>query len=205
MIKPLHSIKSIAVFRALQLGDLLCSIPALRALRHAFPLAYITLIGLPWASSLLKRFPRYFDDFLHFPGYPGLPEQPFDPEAYADFEKEMADREFDLLLQMQGNGTLVNTLLQNYQPRILAGFHNEESYVGSPYFIDYPGEEPEVIRHLQLMARLGIEGKGTHLEFPELPEDRKAIKELDGVLPERKYICIHPGSRGQWRQWPPSH
>jgi ADP-heptose:LPS heptosyltransferase len=205
MIKPLHSVKSIAVFRALQLGDLLCSIPALRALRHAFPLAHITLIGLPWASGLLKRFPRYFDDFLHFPGYHGLPEQPFDPEAYADFEKKMTDREFDLLLQMQGNGTIVNTLLQNYQPRILAGFHNAESYVASPYFIDYPDQEPEVIRHLQLMAHLGIEGKGTHLEFPELPEDHKAIKELNGVLPERKYICIHPGSRGQWRQWPPSH
>src|SRR5690606_4555157 len=104
-----------------------------------------------------------------------------------------------------GNGTIVNALVQSYQPRILAGFHNEESHVNSPYFMDYPAREPEVLRHLHLMEHLGIENKGTHLEFPELPQDRMALEKLDSFLPGEKYICIHPGSRGQWRQWPPSH
>jgi hypothetical protein len=48
-------IERIGVFRALGLGGLLCSTPALRALRAAFPSAYITLIGLPGAQDLVRR------------------------------------------------------------------------------------------------------------------------------------------------------
>src|SRR5882757_5527 len=96
------NIKKIAIFRALQLGDMLCSIPAIRALRRAYPDAEITLLGLPWAAAFVQRFHRYFDRFIHFPGYPGLPEQEYDESVFRCFLEEMQEEEFDLLLQMQG-------------------------------------------------------------------------------------------------------
>src|SRR5690606_8920872 len=94
-----ESYSTIGVFRALQLGDMLCAVPSLRALRERWPHAKVALIGLPWQRELLARFPEYVDDLVVFPGYPGLPEQAYDGRRLAEFLDEMNARSFDLLLQ----------------------------------------------------------------------------------------------------------
>ncbi len=198
------TINSIAVFRALQLGDMLCAIPAIRALRNAFPKAHLTLIGLPWAAALKNRFPHYIDDFIAFPGYPGLPEQNFEQHLFDAFLHKMQAKKFDLLLQMQGNGTIVNLLLRTFGARYLAGFSPlEQVPAPNEYFMPYPNHGSEVKRHLELMAFLGIPAAGTELEFPILKNDLNEFNSLHLPVNEKRYLCIHPGSRGSWRQWPP--
>lgn len=204
MKNELHDIKKIAVFRALQLGDMLCSIPAIAALRNAFPNAEITLLGLPWAKGFVQRFDRYFDKFIHFPGYPGLPEQFFDEEAFDEFEKRMRKEKFDLLLQMQGNGTIVNQLMFRWGAKHVAGFYNQKSIIDSPLFIPYPDYGSEVHRHLLLIKNLGIQPESDHLKFPLTEQDQKDFDNLLIPVFVKNYICIHPGSRAHWRQWPPA-
>jgi ADP-heptose:LPS heptosyltransferase len=199
-------IKSIIIFRALQLGDMLCSIPAIRALRSAFPYAHITLAGLPWARTLVDRFPDYFDDFIHFPGYPGLPEQTFSPREVLSFLDQVQSRSFDLAIQMQGNGSIVNPLIELFGAKNIAGFCTAGHYcpVGAN-FIVYPETVHEVERHLTLMNSFGIPSKGTFLEFPLKDSDYADLEAANLPITPENYVCVHPGSRGAYRQWPPEN
>lgn len=195
-------IHKIGIFRALQLGDLMCSVPAIRAIRHQFPYGEILLIGLPNAQSFIKRFPKYFNGLIKFPGYPGLPEQPYDVHEIPEFLQLMQNHEFDLVLQMQGNGNIVNPMIETFGAQYSAGFYRPDDYIpDGGLFIEYPyGHEVE--RHLSLIEFLGIASQGKHLEFPLTEEDTTDLYSAGLLFEPGSYVCIHPGSRGSWRQWP---
>ncbi|SDE96250.1 ADP-heptose:LPS heptosyltransferase [Mucilaginibacter pineti] len=200
------NIKSIIIFRALQLGDTLCAVPAIRALRHAYPCAIITLAGMPWAASFTERFNKYFDDFIWFPGYPGLPEQELNPAAFTEFLSIVQNRKFDLAIQLQGNGSIVNPMIKLFGAKITAGYFKKEAYAPNrDYFMEYPDYGSEIDRHLLLMDFLGVPPQGNNLEFPVTDQDQKDLESLGLGIKSKKYICIHPGSRGAWRQWPVAH
>lgn len=197
---------SIAVFRALQLGDMLCAVPALRALRAGAPHARITLIGLPWAADFAKRFSKYVDDFLAFPGYPGFPERAFDPHRFPPFLLEAQEHGFDAAIQMHGNGHYSNAVVQLLGASIEAGFCAAGDACPDPvHFIRYPEYGHEINRLLRLTDFLGFPACGTHLEFPLDLRDYAAAALVPGVaaLEPGAYACLHPGSRATDKRWAP--
>src|SRR6185312_1697139 len=115
--------RRITVLRALQLGDMLCVVPALRAVRAAVPDARITLIGLPWAASFVERFNTYIDDLIVLPGFPGMPEQPPAEAEMPVFLDAVRRREFDLAIQLHGSGGITNGLLKQFGAKRMAGFY----------------------------------------------------------------------------------
>ncbi|HEY0273509.1 MAG TPA: glycosyltransferase family 9 protein, partial [Chitinophaga sp.] len=199
----LAHLQKIAVFRALQLGDMLCAIPAFRALRQAYPGAHMALVGLPWAQTLADRFPRYVDELIVFPGYPGLPEQQPDLPRIPGFLSYMQQRQFDLVLQLQGNGSVVNPLVTLWNGRYTAGFYRDADYCPGKLFLNYPDTVHEIQRHLLLLQHLGITATDTRLEFPLYEQDARALQSLQLPVLPQQYVCIHPGSRDAARQWPP--
>jgi ADP-heptose:LPS heptosyltransferase len=194
----------IAVFRALQLGDLINSVPASRALRAAFPRAQITLIGLPWARTFVERYHPILDGFISFPGYPGLPEQEPDLNAFPGFIEEMQSSKFDLLIQMHGSGHITNRLIAFWGARQTAGFYEPRDYCPDrEAFMPYPDHEPERWRHLRLMEFLGLPLHGDALFFPLRAQDWRELEELrDQHGFGDHYVCIHPGARKPERRWP---
>jgi ADP-heptose:LPS heptosyltransferase len=197
--------RTIAILRALQLGDLLCAIPAWRALRRAFPEARIALIGLPWAYDFVGRFHRYLDEWIVFPGYPGLPERPFLFEAISDFIDCMRRRRFDLVLQMHGDGRITNRIAMLLEGRITAGFYGPGAPCPDPdRFCPYPDDIAETHRHLRFIEFLGLPSEGDDLEFPLTASDEESWRRIRDVheLRPGSYVCVHPGGRGIHRRWP---
>jgi ADP-heptose:LPS heptosyltransferase len=198
-----HS-KRIVILRALYLGDLLNAVPAFRALKSAFPNSHVTLVGLPWSVEFVKRFHSYLDEFIHFPGIPGFPEQPPGIAQWPAFLSAMQSHHFDLAIQMQGSGDIANTLTSLWGAKQCAGFYLPGQYCADPnYFLEYPEHESEVWRHLRLMEFLGIPLQGDELEFPLFEEDWRAFQQIKEKFRfQKEYICIHPGANARERRWP---
>jgi ADP-heptose:LPS heptosyltransferase len=195
----------IAIFRALALGDLLCAAPALRALRAALPEAAITLIGLPWARGFVSRFKHYLDDFLEFPGYPGLPEREPQIAAIPRFFAEAQRRQFDFSIQLHGSGSFVNSIVVLLGARLNAGFYVPGEYCPDvERFLPFPAGESEIRIMLRLMEFLGAPSQGEALEFPLLSSDWDELNEAASAreLLNSDYVCLHPGARFPSRRWP---
>lgn len=197
--------RKIAIFRALQLGDMLCVVPALRALRAAAPLSHIVLIGLPWATTFAKRFSKYIDSLLVFPGFPAFPEQPAHINAIPHFLSEAQRQRFDLALQMHGSGSLSNAFAVMVGAERSAGFFVPGQYCPDPNtYLPWEEREHEVLRYVRLMRHLGVRPAGEHLEFPLTEADYRALQRCDIGLPAPgAYVCIHPGARLPSRRWLP--
>jgi ADP-heptose:LPS heptosyltransferase len=195
--------RRVLVFRALQLGDMLCAVPALRALRAGFPEAEITLAGLPWATEFARRFAHLADRFEVFPGHPGLPEQPCDPRAASDFARRMRARGFDLAIQMHGSGRITNAVVGEFGAREMAGFYPPGTASPGRWFLPWQGRH-EIRQLLDLTGHLGLPSRGDGLEFPLTAEDVRA-----GASLRRRYrvgapyAVIHPGSQLPSRRWLP--
>lgn len=198
-------VNKIAIFRALYLGDTLCIIPTVRAIRVAFPAAQICLVGLPWQKDMVNRFPDYFNRFISFPGWPGLPEQPVDVRRILAFLNEMQRENFDLIFQLQGNGSITNSMCMLWGGRRACGLRRPGDYAPDPglFPVSEDGEH-EVLRFLKVLDCLHIPRQGTHLEFRILEEERARFAKVATLagLDKGPYICLHPGARDPRRRWP---
>ena len=184
------------------------AVPALRAIRVHFPQAEITLIGLPWAEAFVRRYRRYIDRFVEFPGYPGIKEGTPDQARIECFLAEQRAYHYDLAVQMHGSGRTSNAFVLALQADATAGYYEQTCPVGLTIAAPYPGDQHEVYRNLGLAALLGCSELSPHLEFPLYDEDHAEaealLSETDGDE-KRLLIGMHPGARSPARRWPAAY
>jgi len=194
----------IVIFRALQLGDMLCSVPALRALRRAAPHAHIALIGLPWARAFITRYPDLLDELIEFPGAMGFPEQREDDSALPAFVDAMRDRRFDLAIQLHGSGGVANDIVFSFGAGANAGFvqHNEIQRAGC--FVEWPDTLAEPHRYLALTNAMGAPHECDALSFDLHAQDRADYAALvaEHGIEAHRLVLVHPGAQLPSRRWP---
>ena len=203
------AVDRIAVVRALPgVGDLLCAVPALRALRGAHPTAHITLVGLPTAGWFVDRFPHLIDDLLPVRGVPGLPEVVPDPTAAVAFYATAQARRFDLALQLHGSGVVTNPLTAMLGAPRMAATHLDGQWCPPGVVVSHPAADHEILRLLAVTTAAGCPPAGGDIDMPVHPAEEAEARALvgdvtDGLGDPCPYACLHPGASRESNRWPP--
>ena len=204
----LSGVRRIAVLRASAVGDFLLALPALDALRRAYPAARISLIGRAWHAAFLTGRPGPVDEVIVMPRLPGvsLPEDApcsgVDRAALADWLAAMRERRFDLALQLHGGGRHSNPLVDAVGARHTAGLQAPGS-APLERTLPYRDFHPETLRLLETVALVGACGLGVESRLAVTPADRA---EAAAVLPPEHapLVLLQPGATDPRRRWSPA-
>lgn len=201
----LADVRRIAVLRANALGDFVATLPALHALKAAYPQAEIILLGTPMHVELLDGRRGPVDRVEVLPVTQGLREidgMPEDPQAVDAFVARLRDEEIDLAVQMHGGGRWSNPFVRRLKARIALGLcaaDAEPLDLGIPY-VYY---QHEILRFLELVALVGARSTVLTPALAVTDQDRaKAARALGRLGTERPIAVLHPGATDPRRHWP---
>jgi ADP-heptose:LPS heptosyltransferase len=163
----------ILVLRALGVGDLAASVPALRAVRAAFPAETLALAAPTWLTPLI--------DLV------GGIDQVVPTDGLAPRRWDIAAPE--LAVNLHGRGPQSHRLLQAADPAKLWAFASPEA--GHPDGPGWTEEEHEVHRWCRLVRYYGLDADEADLSL--------AVPAAD--VP-RGVTIVHPGAKSPSRRWP---
>jgi ADP-heptose:LPS heptosyltransferase len=193
-------VRKIIVLRANALGDYMFSLPALYALKAAYPDAELTLLGAPWHARVLPGRPGPVDHVVVVPAVPGVLGGDSAPGELDAFRRWASAEGFDLALQMHGGGKHSNPLVSSLGARFTAGLRAMDA-PPLDRWIPYVYYQPEVFRMLEVVGLVGATPV-THGPLFELTADDHA--EARSVLGPagRPRAVVHPGASDPRRRWP---
>ncbi|MBW3567565.1 MAG: glycosyltransferase family 9 protein [Proteobacteria bacterium] len=193
------------------IGDVLMTTPAIRALKQALPAREVTLLT-SGSGAAVAQFVPWIDDIEVFdpPWY--RHEHPNGREDLRNFAEKLSRRNFDaaIIFTVFSQNPLANAMLcyEAGIPRV-AGYCRENPY---ELITDWlPDNEPlngarhEVQRQLDLVAALGATSTeiGLSLNVPkERASDAREVLRAAGIDPDAPWLLMHPGASEARRRYP---
>jgi lipopolysaccharide heptosyltransferase I len=210
MLDPV-GIRSLLLMRLSAIGDVVNTLPAVSAVRMAFPRARIGYLVEDKARDLVLGHPD-LDETIVFPRARWTsralrPATWFEVRSYV---RSLRAGRFDALVDFQGNlKGGIHAALSGIPLRI--GFARGHCREGSERFTNVHVAPPSerVLRakkFLSLLGPLGIANPEIVWRLPPRTQSRKSVAEfLRGIgWEEGGYVVVHPGTsaRGKAKRWP---
>ena len=202
MTDPIPDVAKIAVLRANALGDLIFAVPALDALRAAYPDAEIVLLGRPWHTNFAPGRVRAIDRVEVVPlaqgiwSPPGRPDEPFELDAFFD---RMREEHFDLALQLHGGGRNSNPFVRRLGARVSVGLRTPDAEALDRN-VPYVYYQSEVFRLLEVAAAAGAPTVHVEPHLTVLDGDLAEAADVTGDV--GTLVALHPGATAGRRRWP---
>jgi ADP-heptose:LPS heptosyltransferase len=198
-------VTSIGVLTASGIGDFLVTVPALEALRKAYPGAQVTVLGDAWHTGFLEGRPGPWDGVEAVPREDGICRLTAEPDAPIHrFVAEQRGR-YDLIVQMHGGGADSNALVRALRPRWAVGSCTPGSATLDRCIPYVPGR-PEVIRWLEVAELAGAEPLvGSRSLLPTLQVTDADVEAAAAAWPHPgPIVLLHVGARDARRCWSPA-
>jgi ADP-heptose:LPS heptosyltransferase len=192
----------IAVLKANALGDFIMTLPAVDALRAAYPAARITLLGRSWHEDFLRGRPSPIDDVYAIPhGALGDEADGLVADLHARVVRDLRARAFDVAVQLHGGGRNSNRLLAQIGARVTAGARTADAPMLDRN-IHYETLQSDLVRCLEVVALVGA--SAVTLDPALAVTDDDLAESVDVVsADERPIVVVHPGASDTRRRWPP--
>jgi ADP-heptose:LPS heptosyltransferase len=192
----------LAVLRANAIGDYLVSLPAVCALRAAYPAAELVLLGAGWHARFLAGRPGPVDRCLPVPPTRGVrDDRPPSPPATLDrFFARMRAERFDLAVQLQGGGGHSNPFVSRLGARVTAGSRSPDA-PPLDRTVPYTRHQHEIHRFLEVA---GLVGAAPVTLQPRLAVTAADRAEAAAALAsdDQPLVVLHPGANDPRRRWP---
>jgi ADP-heptose:LPS heptosyltransferase len=198
-------VRRIAVLRASAVGDYIVALPALHALRRAYPETHIALLGRRWHVDFLRHRPGPVDEAVELPPVPGLnapDDAPADANALQHFVDHWRARRLDLVLQLHGGGRYSNPFVRALQARVSAGFRAPGAQpldLNLPYHDDH---HPAALQLLECVSLVGATQARLEETLSLRPGD---VAEAASVMTpdDRPLVVLQPGASHPHKRWSP--
>lgn len=197
----LTGVRRIAVLRGGGLGDVLFTLPAMKALARTYPEAQITLLGTPLHQALFDGRDGPVHRVEVLPHAEGVRPGPEDPTAIQDFFARMREQAFDLAIQLHGGGRFSNPFLLRLGARHTVGTRTGDA-VPLERALPYLYYQHEVLRALEVVGLVGASTEQLTPRIQVMASDRSAAAPaLAGTTTARPRLVIHPGATDVRRRW----
>jgi len=202
-VELVKDVRKLAVLRANAIGDYLVSLPALEALRAAYPQAELVLLGSGWHVGFLAGRPGPVDRCLPVPPTVGVrDDQPPSQPAVADlFFAGMRAERFDLAVQLQGGGRHSNPFVDRLGARVTAGSQAPDA-PPLDRTVPYTGDQHEIHRFLEVAGLVGAAPVTLEPRLQVTAADRAEAAAALAPEDDRPLVVLHPGANDPRRRWP---
>lgn len=200
VLERFDSVSSIAVLRGGGLGDLIFAIPAIAALKAAYPQASLTLLGTPVHKALVAATKSPVDEVQVLPFCEGVRPGTEDHDELERFFEDMRARRFDVGVQLHGGGRYSNPFLLRLGARHTVGTRTADA-ASLERSVPYLYYQHEPLRALEVAGFAGACPVDLEARLAPAEHLAKSAQGMDdgGGQP---LVVVHPGATDPRRRWP---
>ncbi len=199
------NINKILIFRTGNIGDIICAIPAMKAVRDNYPNAHITLLsspgqaGSPGAKELLSG-AKFLDDLTIYYKEGGI-------RSIFNLIRNLRKRKFDLFIQFPQNLENLRLIRNIIFARVIGadyafGFQANSFVSFGRLQSQYLRFESEAERLLGIVKQEGLKTDRVSFALPVSEEDKRIVNGFLKEISDKKFLVLAPNSAKQTCQWP---